>query len=180
MKSLSEALQAAVGFQPVVDLTVAAREAAQFSRTREKEKNSLTLVALPQVTAAAPANPPAAPARPPTASNAEPVLSWVDGESTTRFDLKEGANTIGRSPDNTLAFANSSLSRYHARIMRSGRQCDLEDLNSSNGCYVNGQRLTQLVRLQPGDRIMIGSLVFDFRLEHPQPAPSAATAGLST
>lgn len=93
-----------------------------------------------------------------------------------RLALNEGANTIGRSPDNTLAMPNSSLSRFHARIMRNGLQCDLEDLNSSNGCYVNGQRITQPTRLHPDDRIMIGSLVFDFRLEYPQARSAAATA----
>lgn len=63
--------------------------------------------------------------------------------------------TIGRARDNEIVIENLSVSRNHARIITKGDKVSFIDLNSSNGSYVNGVRVSE-TRLTPGDVISIG------------------------
>jgi pSer/pThr/pTyr-binding forkhead associated (FHA) protein len=72
---------------------------------------------------------------------------------------------IGRDSSCELQLFDVRVSRQHARIEFSAGEYVLTDLNSSNGVYVNGTRLTQPVALQHDDTIEIGSfggIVFRF------------------
>jgi chromosome segregation ATPase len=69
--------------------------------------------------------------------------------------------TIGRTPDNDLQIDASFVSRHHAVLLITGQQTVLEDLNSTNGVFVNGQRVTREV-LNDGDQVMIGKARFRF------------------
>ena len=80
------------------------------------------------------------------------------------FDEKRGVShaltglikEIGRSEKCDISYPeDTSLSRVHARIDRDGDAWMLVDLDSTNGTYVNGERVTE-VKLQPGDMIEIG------------------------
>jgi len=51
------------------------------------------------------------------------------------------------------------ISRQHARIIRRGQNLWLEDLNSTNGTYLNGQRIFEPVLLRAGDEIRLGASV---------------------
>lgn len=64
--------------------------------------------------------------------------------------------TIGRERENDLVINEPAVSRHHARIAIEKNQLVLYDLNSSNGSFVNGKRITKAV-LQPGDVVQIGS-----------------------
>lgn len=70
--------------------------------------------------------------------------------------------TIGRLPDNAVVIDNPAVSSHHACIFRSGDDYILEDLESTNGTFVNKQRVASHT-LQSGDVILIGKheLVFD-------------------
>ena len=62
--------------------------------------------------------------------------------------------TLGRAGQ--LAIADARVSRQHARVIRRDGVYIIEDLGSSNGTYVNDQRLAGSMELRPGDRIRIG------------------------
>jgi pSer/pThr/pTyr-binding forkhead associated (FHA) protein len=72
------------------------------------------------------------------------------------------AVTIGRLADNTIAIDNSAVSSHHVRIGREGPQFVVEDLGSTNGTFVNGDRITKRA-LRHGDTILVGKhkLFFD-------------------
>ncbi len=100
----------------------------------------------------------AAPPRPAPAPPT-PAQAFLIDQSGARLALRPGENPVGRNPDNTLLLANDSqVSRYHARITWDGRHLSLTDLGSSNGTFVNGQRLTPQVAqpLAQGDRVRFG------------------------
>ena len=63
--------------------------------------------------------------------------------------------TIGRSNENTLWFDEEEVSRSHAFIKRDTRELTITDLHSTNGTFVNGQRVRRAV-LRLGDRVELG------------------------
>jgi pSer/pThr/pTyr-binding forkhead associated (FHA) protein len=70
--------------------------------------------------------------------------------------------TIGRLPDNTVVIDNPAVSSHHAAVFRAGDDYILEDLESTNGTFVNSKRVVSHT-LQTGDVVLIGKheLVFD-------------------
>lgn len=70
--------------------------------------------------------------------------------------------TIGRSGDNTVVIDNAAVSSHHACVLRDGDDFVMEDLQSTNGTFVNGTRVGRRT-LQHGDVVLIGKhqLVFD-------------------
>jgi chromosome segregation ATPase len=80
--------------------------------------------------------------------------------------------TIGRTPDNDLQIDASFVSRHHAVLLVTGQQTVIEDLNSTNGVLVNGQRISREV-LNDGDQVMIGKARFRFAV---RPTTSRANA----
>ena len=75
----------------------------------------------------------------------------------TRSLLGENAVEIGRSPACHLVLDADSVSRRHARIEWNGREHQLFDLGSTNGTFLNGDRVKNGV-LKDGDRVGIGKL----------------------
>jgi ABC transport system ATP-binding/permease protein len=63
---------------------------------------------------------------------------------------------IGRDPSNDIVLTAPTVSRYHALVERVGQRYRVRDLNSSNGTYVNDQRIETETWLQAGDSIRIG------------------------
>jgi hypothetical protein len=88
-------------------------------------------------------------------------LDEIDGLDT-RHELTKTASTIGRSSDNDVQLSNDSISSHHAEIHRR-REGDfyIVDLASSNGVYVNGNRVNQL-ELHDGDLIELGEVRLHF------------------
>jgi predicted component of type VI protein secretion system len=70
--------------------------------------------------------------------------------------------TIGRLPDNTIVIDNTAVSSHHVRIGREGPQFVVEDLGSTNGTFVNGEKVAKRP-LRHGDTILVGKhkLFFD-------------------
>lgn len=70
--------------------------------------------------------------------------------------------TIGRAAACTLTLDDTYVSQLHASIVWRDRQYLAEDTGSTNGTFVNRERLVTPVVLRPGDRVQIGSTVLEF------------------
>jgi len=75
------------------------------------------------------------------------------------FPLDGDQLTIGRDSTNGVAINDAEVSRKHARLMFQGGKYVLEDLGSTNGTFVNGQRLAGPVVLKPGDVVSLGEQI---------------------
>lgn len=78
------------------------------------------------------------------------------------FELRGRVNTLGRARQNTFVLPDPHLSRFHARIELAEHGFVLVDLESTNGTFVAGRRITHHP-LEPGDRIQLGSTLFEFQ-----------------
>lgn len=81
-----------------------------------------------------------------------------------RIQLEHGAITIGRANDNDVPIPDNAISSHHAKIFTYREASYIEDLNSTNGTYINGKRVQKHV-LQVGDVIRVGNL--DLEVTHP-------------
>ncbi len=82
------------------------------------------------------------------------ILS-LDGAVLAEYDMNKERYTIGRLPDNDIHVDNMAVSGHHALIINILNDSFLEDLNSTNGTYVNG-KLVKKHALQDGDVISVG------------------------
>lgn len=80
------------------------------------------------------------------------------------FALDSGPVLIGRKMDADLRIPLADVSRSHCEIVVNGDKVSLRDLGSSNGTFVNNQRVKEAV-LQPGDRIGVGRVVFTVQID---------------
>lgn len=87
-----------------------------------------------------------------------------EGPATgTTFHLVEDMTYIGRSPDNHVSIPDGSVGKRHASIHIRDKTYEIEDLQSTNGVFVNGQRVLK-AHLKDGDSIRLGSTEMQFRL----------------
>ena len=82
------------------------------------------------------------------------ILS-LDGQVLAEYNMTKERYTLGRLPDNDVRVDNAAVSGHHALIINILNDSFLEDLNSTNGTYVNG-KLIKKHALQHGDVITIG------------------------
>jgi pSer/pThr/pTyr-binding forkhead associated (FHA) protein len=75
------------------------------------------------------------------------------------FPLEGDQLTIGRDSSNAVAINDAEVSRRHSRLTFQGGKYVLEDLGSTNGTFVNGQRLAGPVVLKPGDVVSLGEQI---------------------
>ena len=85
----------------------------------------------------------------------------VPGEASQELEqeITFGANSliqIGRDPSNDVVISSPNVSRFHAQLERVGQRYRVEDLRSSNGPFVNGERIEGSIWLKPEDTIRIG------------------------
>ncbi len=106
------------------------------------------------------------PPPPPTVA-AGPYLESVGASGgPRRFDLTPEGVTIGRAPENSLIVTQDlagweTVSRQHARVYEQAGRWIVEDMNSMNGVYVNGNRTGRNL-LRDGWRLGIGGVEFTF------------------
>jgi len=74
--------------------------------------------------------------------------------------LEDGHNTIGRSPGSDVTLASSKVSKQHCSVIVMEDSVLLQDLNSSNGTFVNGSRVMERP-LKVGDRVSVGEYVLE-------------------
>lgn len=92
-----------------------------------------------------------------------PRVVIIGGEGAGNFHPIKGTITFGRAESNTVVLRNAKVSRQHAEIQEQGGGYVIIDLNSSNGTFVNGQRIDEHV-LSNGDEIQIGDFTLQFQL----------------
>ena len=76
------------------------------------------------------------------------------------FPFLSNSLTLGRAPDNDIVLDDAQVSRYHAVLQRQGSEIIIQDLDSTNGVLINGERIIGPHVLQPTETITIGSSVF--------------------
>ncbi|MDI3518424.1 MAG: hypothetical protein PWQ34_571 [Caldanaerobacter sp.] len=85
-------------------------------------------------------------------------LSFLTGERT--FSLFE-VTSIGRSDECDIVIESPYVSAKHALIRKKGKRFYIEDLNSTNGTFVNGKRV-KVARIKNGDVITLGDVDLKF------------------
>jgi len=82
---------------------------------------------------------------------------WVttEGRTICEKELKPGRTIIGRTPENDLQIDSKYVSRHHCQLTVTGEGTLLEDLNSTNGIYMQGRRVRRHL-LADGDVVQIG------------------------
>jgi len=90
------------------------------------------------------------------------ALEFIEplARSGERVDVETGV-TIGRSPDCDLSLQDTYLSSRHARFANDEGDLSIEDLGSTNGTYVNQELVKGRVRLERGDVVQVGGVLFE-------------------
>ena len=83
------------------------------------------------------------------------LMLSLDGQVLAEYNMNKERYTIGRLPDNDIRIDNPSVSGHHSLIINILNDSFLEDLNSTNGTYVNG-KLIKKHAMQHGDVITVG------------------------
>jgi hypothetical protein len=127
--------------------------------TREPKS---TLAPPPQPELPEPEPEPAPPPPPPTA---EPELvATLTADDGTMHPLLEETSTVGRTPANTIALRDVSVSAKHAQVIRTADGFVIEDVGSRNGTFVNSEKLTEKRLLADGDLVRLGKIILTFNL----------------
>jgi hypothetical protein len=103
------------------------------------------------------------------------------------YELSQEYTHVGRSANNEIPLPYPSISNRHCIFVHSGPDIVLRDLNSSNGTYVNGEIISEVI-LRPGDMIQMGSVMMKFEpgvkrpklLAPDSPAPQQGAGALKT
>lgn len=100
----------------------------------------------------------------------------TEGPGTgSEYELEQAA-ILGRLDSNDIPVHDRKASREHAKIYKQGAQYAVVDLNSSNGTFVNGEKITKRV-LEDGDEIRIGVVCLRYEDAEAAAAKEAALAG---
>lgn len=85
---------------------------------------------------------------------------------------------IGRDPTCHLRPASTDVSRFHCAIAQRDRQVLVRDLKSTNGTFVNDERIVGTARVQNADVLRVGPLRFQFEIDVLAPRVSASDSNL--
>ena len=97
------------------------------------------------------------------------ILS-LDGQTLAEYNMTKERYTVGRLPDNDIRIDNAAVSGHHSLIINILNDSFLEDLNRTNGTYVNG-KLIKKHALQHGDVITVGHHQLRYVDDQAQQAP---------
>lgn len=82
-------------------------------------------------------------------------------------ELKVERTTVGRVEDNTFQIADQSVSSHHCEVLLKGTDVVIKDLNSTNGTFINGERISE-APLKPGQTLRLGQV--EIKLDGPATA----------
>lgn len=105
------------------------------------------------------------------------VLKFISGKyQGGEFPLEMGSEIlIGRSSDLDMVLVEDMVSRKHARISAQNGTLEIEDFGSTNGTFVNGEKITKS-RLKEGDRVLIGTNII--KLVHRDESEKQSSPGM--
>ena len=89
-------------------------------------------------------------------------LPYLLDPSGQEHSLGNPVTHMGRAVENEIVILDKRSSREHAVVRREGRKLILEDQGSTNGTYLNGERLLTPIQLRDGDQVRVGDIVFTF------------------
>ena len=89
-------------------------------------------------------------------------LCWINHDGGELVYLVRGPVTVGRAPENEIAVDEEGISRRHCRLELRAGTLHLKDLGSTNGTFVNGERV-QEAEVGEGDEILVGRGLFRIR-----------------
>jgi pSer/pThr/pTyr-binding forkhead associated (FHA) protein len=92
------------------------------------------------------------------------ILFKKDGTKRV-FPVHNKATTIGRGVECDLCIPLQVVSRKHCQLSLEPNALKIRDLKSSNGTYVNGNKVEVETTAMPGDRIQIGPLIFTLQID---------------
>jgi len=107
------------------------------------------------------------------------IVAMTGPAAGTAWEIRGDRITIGRGPGVDLAFDDSAMSRQHAVIELDDEVFQLQDLGSTNGLRVNGNRV-HVHTLKHGDRIELGTHLFQFLVEEAEQAPDTYELSLDS
>src|SRR5437016_182111 len=96
-----------------------------------------------------------------------------EGLTGRTYELKVDKTTVGRVEDNAFQIPETSVSSHHAELLLRGHDVVVKDLNSTNGTFINGEKITEAV-LKPGQILRLGMV--EMRLETGEAAGQTAAS----
>lgn len=90
------------------------------------------------------------------------------------LEITETPKIIGRGERCDLVLQDSSVSSSHAEVILRGGEAWIRDLNSTNGTWVNGDKVSREVKIKPGDRVEFGDVILQLAGTHLVEAPPEA------
>ncbi|MGD0016634.1 MAG: FHA domain-containing protein [Verrucomicrobiia bacterium] len=101
------------------------------------------------------------------------TLVWKKTDGTrVRFVVTDKPTVVGRGEDADVHIEEEGVSRRHFVVTPRGDSFFVEDMNSTNGTWVNDQRLVEPHELKVFDRIRAGVVLFVFDKEFAPPIPT--------
>ncbi len=104
------------------------------------------------------------------------IVGLSEGLTGRSFELKGDKTTVGRLEDNAFQIAEQSVSSHHCELLLKGNDVIVRDLDSTNGTYINGEKISEKV-LKPGQILRLGNV--EARLEGDGAGAAASTPSAS-
>lgn len=109
-----------------------------------------------------------------------PSLTGLEYSTGYVIDLQQAQITLGRDPSNIVKINDHNISRHHARLIRQGLHLAIEDCGSTNGTFVNGNRITRPTLLNYDDAVVLGNVGFTICLALGQRSGKDEFRGISS
>ncbi|WP_439901287.1 FHA domain-containing protein FhaB/FipA [Microbacterium azadirachtae] len=136
-------------------------------RVRKMPQTEQAAASAPAKPAAPPVKPKAAPRSrpggPATTSTVSKLVITSGPKAGLEVPLGSEPMSIGRSSESGLVIRDDYTSSHHARLMLWGEQWMLQDLDSTNGTFLDGQRVGAPVAVPVGAPIKVGATTFELR-----------------
>ncbi|WP_295032239.1 MULTISPECIES: FHA domain-containing protein FhaB/FipA [unclassified Microbacterium] len=136
-------------------------------RVRKMPQGEAAAASAPAKPAAAPAKPKAPPRSKPggpaTTSTVTKLVITSGPKAGLEVPLGSEPMSIGRSSESGLVIRDDYTSSHHARLLLWGEQWMLQDLDSTNGTFLNGERVGAPVSVAVGAPIKVGATTFELR-----------------
>ncbi len=110
-------------------------------------------------------------------------LEIIAGHSSLRVCLEDDRMTVGKGPQNDVALDDATVSHMHATLEHFSAGWCITDLGSSNGTWINGERIWSRQPLRDGDEIRVGHTQLIFRdpdARHPRTETEEAPPNVTT
>src|SRR6185369_12736571 len=85
------------------------------------------------------------------------LVLLTEGFAGRTYELSVERTTVGRVEDNAFQIAEPSVSSHHAEIILRGNDVVIKDLGSTNGTFINGEKITESA-LKPGQTLRFGTV----------------------